>query len=170
MYSLFTSPRFHLFLSTFLRLLGFTTDTGAMTSEPGLGGNTPIYRHVCRSVGRYRYWLGVVACLLLSAGLPPAAQAQTIRYVSTTGTNNTPATATTWAASTTNLQGAINASASGDQVWVAGGTYKPTGPPDRTCTDPTISFSMKNGVAIYGGFVGTENSLSERPVIDPVAG
>ncbi|MCB9297949.1 MAG: hypothetical protein H6559_33220 [Lewinellaceae bacterium] len=34
----------------------------------------------------------------------------------------------------------INASASGDQVWVAAGTYKPT-----TGTDRTISFSLKNG-------------------------
>ncbi len=92
-------------------------------------------------------------------------QGQITRYVSTTGTNNNLATATSWATSTTNLQGAINASVAGDQVWVAGGTYKPT-----TTTNRTISFSMKNGVAIYGGFLGTETDLSQRPVTNPVGG
>lgn len=94
------------------------------------------------------------------------AQAQT-RFVSTTGTNSNPASATSWATSTTNLQGAINASASGDQVWVAAGVFKPGG---NTNTDPAVSFSMKNGVAIYGGFAGTETLLSQRPALNPVAG
>jgi hypothetical protein len=88
--------------------------------------------------------------------------AQTIRYVSTTGTNTNPATATSWATSTTNLQGAIAASSATDQVWVKAGTYKPTtttGPASRT-----ISFAMKAGVAIYGGFAGTETTLNQRPV------
>jgi predicted outer membrane repeat protein len=94
--------------------------------------------------------------------------AQTIRYVSTTGINTNPATATSWATSTTDLQGAINASQPGDQVWVAAGTYKPTtttGPASRT-----ISFALKNDVTVYGGFVGTETALSQRPTIDPAAG
>lgn len=86
---------------------------------------------------------------------------QTIRYVSSTGTNTNPASATSWATSTTDLQGAINASASGDQVWVKSGLYKPT-----TGTDRTLSFAMKNGVAIYGGFVGTETILGQRSTIN----
>ncbi len=98
---------------------------------------------------------------LLVAGL--TAQAQTIRYVSTTGTNATPATATSWATSTTDLQGAINASSANDQVWVAGGTYKPGG---NANTNRTISFAMKNGVVIYGGFAGGETSLSQRPAVN----
>jgi hypothetical protein len=110
---------------------------------------------------------------LLSLGftLAPAC-AQTTRFVSTTGTNTNPASATSWATSTTNLQGAINASAANDQVWVAGGIYKPT-----STTDRTASFAMKNGVAIYGGFVGPtpsnptgETALSQRPSINPVSG
>ncbi|MEG0473374.1 MAG: hypothetical protein RR588_13660 [Solibacillus sp.] len=43
------------------------------------------------------------------------------------------------------------------EIWIAAGTYKPT-----TGTDHTISFQMKNGVAIYGGFAGTENARAER--------
>ncbi len=54
------------------------------------------------------------------------------------------------------LQTAINAQCV-TEVWVAAGTYKPT-----SGTDRNISFSMKNGVAIYGGFNGTETQLSER--------
>ncbi|WP_421828763.1 right-handed parallel beta-helix repeat-containing protein [Larkinella sp.] len=85
----------------------------------------------------------------------------TTRFVSTTGTNSNPATATSWATATADLQGAINSLTAGGEVWVAAGTYKPT-----TGTDRTIYFSMKNNVAIYGGFVGTEANRSERPALN----
>ena len=50
--------------------------------------------------------------------------AQTFRYVKpvATGTGD----GATWADASADLQGMINASASGDEVWVAAGTYKPT--------------------------------------------
>lgn len=89
--------------------------------------------------------------------------AQTIRYVSPNGTNANPATATSWATSTTDLQAAINASAANDQVWVRTGLYKPGG---NANTNRSISFAMKNGVAIYGGFTGTETSLGQRPAVN----
>jgi hypothetical protein len=57
----------------------------------------------------------------------------------------------------TSLQTAINASAPGDEVWVAAGTYFTT-----TIASRSIYFSMQNGVAIYGSFNGTETLLSER--------
>ncbi len=88
------------------------------------------------------------------------ARAQITRYVSTTGTNSMPASATSWASSTTDLQGAIDASNAGDQVWVATGIYKPTtitGPASRT-----ISFAMKNGVSILGGFAGSGSTPDAR--------
>ncbi|GAB3925440.1 putative Ig domain-containing protein [Larkinella terrae] len=47
------------------------------------------------------------------------------------------------------------------QVWVASGAYKPTSGADRT-----ISFLMRNHVALYGGFEGDETLLSERPAIN----
>ena len=84
-----------------------------------------------------------------------------IRYISATGTNIDPATATSWAAATADLQGAIKSLESGGKVWVAAGTYKPT-----TGTDRTIYFSMKNNVAIYGGFLGNETVLSDRPAVN----
>jgi hypothetical protein len=55
------------------------------------------------------------------------------------------------------LQDALALADAGDQVWVATGTYKPT-----TDTDRTATFLLESGVAIYGGFAGTETSLSER--------
>ena len=52
--------------------------------------------------------------LLLSlSGLNGLAFAQTTRFVSTTGTNTDPASATSWATSTTNLQGAMDCEQAG---------------------------------------------------------
>ncbi|MCB9291712.1 MAG: right-handed parallel beta-helix repeat-containing protein [Lewinellaceae bacterium] len=79
----------------------------------------------------------------------------TIRYVKPVANGN--GSGSSWANASSNLQAMINASTPGDQVWVAAGTYKPT-----TGNDRTISFSMKNGVAIYGGFAGGETALTQR--------
>jgi hypothetical protein len=62
-----------------------------------------------------------------------------------------------WANAYTDLQDALAAASSGDEIWVAAGTYIPT-----TGTDRSISFVLKNGVGIYGGFAGTETLLTER--------
>jgi hypothetical protein len=64
---------------------------------------------------------------------------------------------TSWACAFNDLQQALAASDAGDEIWVAKGTYKPT-----TGTDRTASFAMKNGVAIYGGFNGTETAQNQR--------
>ncbi len=70
------------------------------------------------------------------------------------------AASTAWSGKTplyTDLQSATIAASSGTQIWVAAGTYKPT-----TTTDRTISFTLKDGVAIYGGFAGNETTLTQR--------
>ena len=66
---------------------------------------------------------------------------------------------TSWdnAAPGTDLQTIIDDALNGDEVWVACGIYTPTAGTDRS-----ISFSMRNELAIYGSFQGTENSLNER--------
>jgi ELWxxDGT repeat protein len=74
-----------------------------------------------------------------------------------TGANN----GSSWTDAYTDLQTALAAASSGDEIWVAAGTYKPTDGIDRT-----ISFVLKNDVAIYGGFDGTETLRTQR---DPVA-
>lgn len=62
-----------------------------------------------------------------------------------------------WVDAFSDLQNAISASNYGDEIWVAAGTYKPT--PTNT---RSISFLIKNGTKIYGGFQGTETLESQR--------
>ncbi len=56
------------------------------------------------------------------------------------------------------LRLAIVASVSGDDIYVADGTYFPTSTNSRTA-----SFTLKTGVAIYGGFQGGESGPAQRP-------
>jgi hypothetical protein len=63
----------------------------------------------------------------------------------------------TWSAAKQTLVAALTQAASGDEIWVAAGTYKPT-----TGTDRTISFVLKAGVGVYGGFAGTETARAQR--------
>ena len=66
-----------------------------------------------------------------------------------------------WTDAFTALQPALEAARSGDQIWVAAGTYTPS--LESTPGDPrSACFGMRNGVAIYGGFAGTEHNLEQR--------
>ncbi|AYQ33527.1 T9SS C-terminal target domain-containing protein [Runella sp. SP2] len=77
------------------------------------------------------------------------------------GVNN----GSSWTDAFTSLQDALAAACSGAQIWVASGTYKPTADASGNTAPAnarTKTFVMKNGVAIYGGFNGTETELSQR--------
>lgn len=86
------------------------------------------------------------------------------RYVKQGGTGN----GTSWAAASGDLQAVINASADGDQIWVAAGTYKPNRPANNLSTidanNRDNAFVLKKGVKIYGGFpaAGSGNALTDR--------
>lgn len=54
-----------------------------------------------------------------------------------------------WNSAYQDLQQGLAAAVSGDEIHVADGTYKPTGGTDRT-----ISFVLKSGVSIFGGYAG----------------
>jgi predicted outer membrane repeat protein len=60
-----------------------------------------------------------------------------------------------WQDAYPSLQQALTASQSGDEIWVAQGTYTPGVARDA-------SFVLKAGVKLYGGFFGGEVSLNDR--------
>lgn len=104
---------------------------------------------------------GMILCLL--SLMPLISQAQTIRRVDVNSPCPSGCDGSTWALAYPDLQTALAAAVSGDTLWVAAGTYKPT-----TGSSRDIFFSMKNDVAIYGGFDGTEALLSERDWVENV--
>lgn len=70
----------------------------------------------------------------------------TVRYVSMLGNDNNNGLA--WSTAKRTINGAMSDAVQGDTVFVAIGTYP--------------KFSAKNGVHIFGGFLGTEQNLAER--------
>lgn len=62
-----------------------------------------------------------------------------------------------WQTAFPDLQQALLSSKPGDSIWIARGTYYPT-----SGTGRNISFSIPNGVKVFGGFRGTETLLKER--------
>lgn len=76
-------------------------------------------------------------------------------YVKSDG--NDASAGTSWGTAFATVQQALTMAGMGTHIWVAAGTYKPT-----TTNDRSISFQLKNGVAIYGGFAGTETNIDQR--------
>lgn len=72
---------------------------------------------------------------------------QQYRYVKAGATGS----GTSWSNASGDLQAMINASAAGDEVWVAQGTYQPAA---------GQWFSMKEGVKIYGGFPANNDNAT----------
>lgn len=71
------------------------------------------------------------------------------------GANN----GTSWADAFYNLHDALAAARYGDEIWVAEGIYFPH---PGTPVNRDASFEIPNGVKLYGGFSGTEQSREER--------
>ena len=111
--------------------------------------------------------LGNICSSGLAIGVPdgsiaPIAHTPQVIYVTQAGAGSQNGSSWANAYPGTSLQTAINAAQATciRQVWVAAGTYKPTTTNDRDGT-----FTMRPGVAIYGGFAGNETALSQRPAI-----
>ncbi len=78
-------------------------------------------------------------------------------YVSPTG--NDANDGLTWGTAKATIQPAINDASSGDEVWVAAGTYSTQG----------TSITAKTGVSMYGGFNGTETLRDQRNSITNIS-
>lgn len=63
-----------------------------------------------------------------------------------------------WQHAFVDLQAALAAATPGDELWIAAGTYRPALPGGSR----SASFALKIGVALYGGFAGTESQREQR--------
>ncbi len=89
---------------------------------------------------------------LFSAILTSSLPGQKVWYVraGAAGANN----GSSWQDAYSSLAPALQVAQSGDEVWVAAGVYKPP-----AANTPLV---IKAGVALYGGFAGTETTAGER--------
>ncbi|MCD7971777.1 MAG: hypothetical protein LUG18_03795 [Candidatus Azobacteroides sp.] len=118
-----------------------------------------------RIIGRKRCWVIFLWLLAVVAG-----NAAT-RYVTPEG--NGLKDGSSWANASDDPQAMINMSASGDEVWVAKGTYLPTHTAagwtedaptgvNPNLKDQNNAFVLKSGVKVYGGFIGNETEVGQR--------
>lgn len=97
----------------------------------------------------------VACCGLL---LPGVADAKTV-FVN--GAISKPGKGANWSTAFKYLRDALEQSSPGDQIFLAKGTYFPDDGETASFGDREMSFEVK-GQKIYGGFNGTETSLSQR--------
>jgi fibronectin-binding autotransporter adhesin len=76
-------------------------------------------------------------------------------YVDDTATGNN--NGNNWDDAFTDLQDALRSAGPGQDIWVAKGTYLPTNGTARTA-----HFALRPANPVYGGFAGTETTLSQR--------
>jgi comEA protein len=102
---------------------------------------------------KFRYAFLCFSIILTLTRNQPAHAAGTC-YVNddAAGTNS----GTSWGNAYISLQSALADTCT--EIWVAAGTYTPH------ASDRSVSFALKSGTALYGGFAGSETLLSQRNV------
>lgn len=123
-----------------------------MTGIPSLPLSRPVVSRP--PIGIVLLLLGLLSlCLALFPRLVGAQAAVIFVDDTAEGSND----GTSWADAYTDLQAALEQATGGEEIWVAAGVYLPTQTGDRSA-----SFELRSGVAMYGGFAGTETLRSER--------
>jgi len=105
-------------------------------------------------------WISLLIFLFAFAAFPGTSGAQI--FVDTDAADG--GDGTTWGSAFNTLQDALDDASSGDQIWVAEGVYFPDEGSSETNNERSSTFLLISGVEIYGGFDGTEASLSERDI------
>ncbi|NJN35644.1 MAG: hypothetical protein HC817_16660, partial [Saprospiraceae bacterium] len=67
-----------------------------------------------------------------------------------------------WSDATGNLRAALLNAAFGTEIWVSQGIYTPTKCTICNASERQKSFEIPNGVAVFGGFLGTETQRDQR--------
>ena len=83
---------------------------------------------------------------------PPAGPVLYVNHAASGGNNGT-----SWGDAFSSLRDALAAAQAGQEMWVAAGSYSPF--VNNRATD---TFLLPSGVALYGGFAGTESERAER--------
>jgi len=100
------------------------------------------------SIRRFHQLQPQFLLLVLLLGGGEFAQAKVI-YVNASSPTNPPPDGLTWSTAFVNVSDGLSAAVDGDQVWVAAGIYYGR-------------VGLRAGVALYGGFAGTETNLDTR--------
>ncbi|MCA9249510.1 MAG: right-handed parallel beta-helix repeat-containing protein [Phycisphaerales bacterium] len=107
-----------------------------------------------------------VAVIVCCAWAVVPSSGQTILYVdrdATSGLNN----GTSWSDAFVSLQDALSETDQNTairEIWVADGVYTPDDGFGFTPGDRTVSFELRNNVALYGGFSGIEIARDQRDI------
>jgi len=97
----------------------------------------------------------LVTLMLCISVFATMVSSKTIFVNAATGSDSN--TGLTWATALQSIPYAITVAASGDNLWIAGGTYDIPG---------TSTFTQGDTKSMYGGFSGNETALSARPKSD----
>lgn len=98
--------------------------------------------------------VSMICVLVMVSGLASAGSVWHVSAGASSGGDGT-----SWGSAFRDVQSGIDASDAGDEVWVRQGTYQPNIPVEGS---ESAGILLRDGVAIYGGFDGSETLRSQR--------